>query len=89
MHAVNCSANQQLVPKPACLVLVHWLNHVALLKGCKLIHVLWVLPVGFFTGRKKESMFAVPEGGKVGVIGSGKGLTEYTKQTRHEFHVEQ
>eukprot|EP00878_Enallax_costatus_P016841 GHUV01017677.1.p1 GENE.GHUV01017677.1~~GHUV01017677.1.p1 ORF type:complete len:274 (+),score=82.36 GHUV01017677.1:702-1523(+) len=43
---------------------------------------------GFFTGRKKESMFAVPEGGKVGVIGSGKGLTDYKKQTRHEFHVE-
>lgn len=44
--------------------------------------------VGFFTGRKKESMFAVPEGGKVGVIGSGKGLTEYKKQTRHEFNVD-
>lgn len=43
---------------------------------------------GFFTGRKKESMFAVPDNGKVGVIGSGKGLTEYKKQKRHEFNVE-
>jgi hypothetical protein len=43
---------------------------------------------GFFTGRKKESMFKVPEGGKVGVIGSGKGVTEYKKQKRHEFSVE-
>jgi hypothetical protein len=30
----------------------------------------------------------VPEGGKVGVIGSGKGLTEFKKQKRHEFNVE-
>jgi survival-of-motor-neuron-related-splicing factor 30 len=43
---------------------------------------------GYFTGRKKESMFAVPEGGKVGVIGSGKGVTEYKKAARHEFNVE-
>lgn len=30
----------------------------------------------------------VPDGGKVGVIGSGKGLTEFKKQKRHEFNVE-
>lgn len=30
----------------------------------------------------------VPDNGKVGVIGSGKGLTEYKKQKRHEFTVE-
>jgi len=44
---------------------------------------------GFFTGRKKESMFKVPEGasGKVGVIGSGKGITEYAKRGRHEFEL--
>ena len=30
----------------------------------------------------------VPDNGKVGVIGSGKGLTEYKKQKRHEFNVE-
>lgn len=46
-------------------------------------------PAGFFTGRKKESMFKVPEGGKVGVIGSGRGVTEYKKATRHEFNVEE
>ena len=40
---------------------------------------------GFFTGRKKESMFAVPEGGKVGVIGSGRPMTEARKLKRHEF----
>ena len=30
-------------------------------------------------------MFKVPEGGKVGVIGSGKGTTEFAKKRRHEF----
>jgi hypothetical protein len=30
----------------------------------------------------------VPDNGKVGVIGSGKGLTEYKKQKRHEFSVD-
>eukprot|EP00775_Hariotina_reticulata_P012496 gene12496-12630_t len=44
---------------------------------------------GFFTGRKKDSMFKVPENGKVGVIGSGRGVTEYKKQTRHEFNVDE
>eukprot|EP00245_Coleochaete_scutata_P006415 TRINITY_DN20842_c0_g1_i1.p1 TRINITY_DN20842_c0_g1~~TRINITY_DN20842_c0_g1_i1.p1 ORF type:complete len:295 (+),score=102.31 TRINITY_DN20842_c0_g1_i1:73-957(+) len=41
--------------------------------------------VGFFTGRKKESMFKSPEDpkGKVGVIGSGKGLTEFAKRDKH------
>ncbi|WIA16543.1 hypothetical protein OEZ85_013217 [Tetradesmus obliquus] len=43
---------------------------------------------GYFTGRKKESMFKVPDNGKVGVIGSGKGVTEYKKAARHEFQVE-
>ncbi len=43
---------------------------------------------GFFTGRKKESMFAVPENGKVGVIGSGKGMTDFNKKGRHEFTVD-
>lgn len=40
---------------------------------------------GFMTSLKRESMFKVPEGGKVGVIGSGKGVTEYAKRKRHEF----
>jgi hypothetical protein len=30
----------------------------------------------------------VPEGGKVGVIGSGKGMTDYKKQGRHEFSLD-
>ena len=42
---------------------------------------------GFFTGRKKESIFKTPDDarGKVGVTGSGKGLTDYKKVKRHEF----
>ncbi|CAF1919894.1 BnaC02g34700D [Brassica napus] len=41
--------------------------------------------VGFFTGRKKESIFKSPEDpfGKVGVIGSGKGLTDFQKREKH------
>ncbi len=42
---------------------------------------------GFMTGRKKGSMFSV-EGGsdaKVGVVGSGKGMTHNSKRKRHEF----
>ncbi|KAG2484619.1 hypothetical protein HYH03_016573 [Edaphochlamys debaryana] len=40
---------------------------------------------GFLTGTKKGSMFSVPEGGKVGVVGSGRGMTDYVKKARHEF----
>lgn len=42
---------------------------------------------GFMTGRKKGSMFSVEEGSeaKVGVVGSGKGMTQYGKRKRHEF----
>ncbi|GAB4813628.1 hypothetical protein N2152v2_000674 [Parachlorella kessleri] len=42
---------------------------------------------GFLTGYKKESMFKVPEGvkAKVGVIGSGQGMTEYQQRKRHDF----
>ncbi|KAJ3678035.1 hypothetical protein LUZ60_001838 [Juncus effusus] len=41
--------------------------------------------VGFFTGRKKESIFKSPDDpkGKVGVIGSGKGLTEFQRREKH------
>ncbi|KAH7624548.1 hypothetical protein Ndes2526B_g00748 [Nannochloris sp. 'desiccata'] len=40
---------------------------------------------------KKQSMFSVAEGtaAKVGVVGSGKGMTGYGKKKRHEFDVEQ
>ncbi|KAI8462431.1 MAG: hypothetical protein J3K34DRAFT_527755 [Monoraphidium minutum] len=43
---------------------------------------------GFMTGKKKGSMFSVPEGGKVGVVGSGRGMTDYKKAGRHEFSVD-
>lgn len=38
-------------------------------------------------GTKKQSMFSVPEGvnSKVGVIGSGQGMTEYKGRARHEY----
>ncbi|KAL2653457.1 hypothetical protein R1flu_021585 [Riccia fluitans] len=41
--------------------------------------------VGFFTGRKKESIFKSPDDpkGKVGVTGSGKGITEFHKREKH------
>lgn len=39
------------------------------------------------TSLKKESMFRVPEGvkAKVGVVGSGQGMTDYQKRKRHDF----
>jgi survival-of-motor-neuron-related-splicing factor 30 len=41
--------------------------------------------VGFFSGRKKESIFKSPDDpkGKVGVTGSGKGITEFQKREKH------
>ncbi|KAK1360376.1 Survival of motor neuron-related-splicing factor 30 [Heracleum sosnowskyi] len=41
--------------------------------------------IGFFSGRKKESIFKSPDDpfGKVGVIGSGKGLTEFQRREKH------
>ncbi len=33
--------------------------------------------------KKKESMFATSEAGKVGVIGSGKGMTDF--KTREKY----
>jgi hypothetical protein len=33
----------------------------------------------------KDSMFAVPEGGRVGVIGSGKALTEMPERKKNLF----
>lgn len=40
---------------------------------------------GFFTGRKRESIFRSPDDpkGKVGVTGSGKGTTEFHKREKH------
>ncbi|KAI4296142.1 hypothetical protein L6164_036125 [Bauhinia variegata] len=44
--------------------------------------------IGFFSGRKRESIFKSPDDphGKVGVTGSGKGLTEFQKRGKH-FHL--
>lgn len=41
--------------------------------------------VGFFTGRKRESIFKSPDDpkGKVGVTGSGKGITEFQRREKH------
>lgn len=41
--------------------------------------------VGFFSGRKRESIFKSPEDpfGKVGVTGSGKGLTDFQRREKH------
>lgn len=43
------------------------------------------LQVGFFSGRKKESIFKSPDDhrGKVGVTGSGKGLTDFQRREKH------
>lgn len=46
------------------------------------------LQAGFFSSLKKESMFKVPEelGGKVGVIGSGKGVRKHScRLAQHEL----
>ncbi len=40
---------------------------------------------GFLTKVNKPSMFAVPEGGRVGVIGSGKAPTPALEKRKHEF----
>lgn len=41
--------------------------------------------MGFFSGRKRESIFKSPDDpkGKVGVTGSGKGLTEFQRREKH------
>ncbi|XP_075487037.1 uncharacterized protein LOC142526487 isoform X1 [Primulina tabacum] len=41
--------------------------------------------VGFFSGRKRESIIKSPDDpfGKVGVTGSGKGLTDFQKREKH------
>jgi hypothetical protein len=38
--------------------------------------------------QKIHHQFSVPEGGKVGVVGSGRGMTDYKKAGRHEFSVD-
>lgn len=43
---------------------------------------------GFLSAGKKGSIFAVPDNpeAKVGVVGSGKGMTEYKNANRHDFN---
>lgn len=43
------------------------------------------MQVGYFTGGKRESIFKSPDDvkGKVGVTGSGKGITEFQKREKH------
>jgi survival-of-motor-neuron-related-splicing factor 30 len=45
---------------------------------------------GFYTGRKRESIFKTSDDGqgRVGVVGSGKGLTNYKQTKRHEFELD-
>ena len=45
----------------------------------------WLLQIGFFSGRKRESIFKSPDDprGKVGVINSGKGLTDFQKREKY------
>jgi len=43
---------------------------------------------GFITGRKKESIFKTSDGGKVGVTGSGKGVTDFQQRKKHKFSHE-
>ncbi len=45
------------------------------------------LQAGFLSAGKKGSIFAVPDNphAKVGVVGSGKGMTDYKTSNRHDF----
>lgn len=44
-----------------------------------------LLQVGFFSGRKRESIFKSPDdpNGKVGVTNSGKGLTDFQRREKY------
>lgn len=46
---------------------------------------------GYLTDMKKDSIFKVPEGisAKVGVVNSGKQMTDYQKRSRHEFALDE
>ena len=52
--------------------------------------VTWLfLQAGFLSSGQKQSIFAVPDNpeGKVGVVGSGKGMTDYSNTGRHDFNA--
>lgn len=57
----------------------------SVLKTINLVHFDATHQVGFFSGRKKDSIFKSPDDphGKVGVTGSGKGLTDFQKREKH------
>jgi survival-of-motor-neuron-related-splicing factor 30 len=46
---------------------------------------LYLFQSGYLSGRKRESIFKSPDDpfGKVGVTGSGKGLTDFQKREKH------
>ena len=53
-----------------------------------LVNILFIyilLQVGYFTGGKRESIFKSPDDpkGKVGVTGSGKGITDFQKREKY------
>jgi survival-of-motor-neuron-related-splicing factor 30 len=39
---------------------------------------------GFFSGQKKDSQFRSGADGKVGIVGSGRGTTDYIDKKRHK-----
>lgn len=63
-------------------MIILWRWHII----CKWPSLLFAcFQIGFFSGRKRESIFKSPDDpfGKVGVTGSGKGLTEFQKREKH------
>lgn len=66
-------------------VALHLYHPFQNLVSCCFLSVLFIFQVGFFSGRKRESIFKSPEDphGKVGVTGSGKGLTDFQKREKH------
>lgn len=64
--------------KPLC---VSFQRRVSLYVGCV------VAQTGFLSSTKKGSIFSVPDGpgGKVGVVGSGKKMTENPTFVKHDY----
>jgi len=67
-----------------CSILI-WSSKLLSLFKLLRAHCCYVCQVGFFTGRKRESIFKSPDDpkGKVGVTGSGKGTTGFQKREKH------
>ena len=47
------------------------------------------MQTGFLSAAKKGSIFSVPDGpaGKVGVVGSGKGMTDQPNRPRYDLSL--